>query len=78
MPGPSTIWIYPVVPRELHYLQFVLEAYEGVVTLTTLEARTGRLQVPVPPGAQAAAQSLMAALGGERGPVRLGREEDRW
>lgn len=78
MPGPSTVWIYQVDSREIHYLQFVLEPYDGVATLTTLKARTARIQVSAAPGAQAVAQSLMAALGGERGLVRPRREEDRW
>jgi hypothetical protein len=51
VPGPSTIWIYRVGPRATHYLQFVLETYDGGATPTTLEARTGLIQLSAPPGA---------------------------
>jgi hypothetical protein len=78
VPGLSTIWIYRLDPREIHYLKFVLEAYDGMATLTTLDARTGLIQVAVPPGAQTAARTLMEALGWELGLIRLKREEDRW
>jgi hypothetical protein len=78
VPGPSTIWIYRVDPREIHYLKFVLEAYDGMATLTTLDARTGLIQVSVPPGAQPAARTLMEVLGWELGLTRLRMEEDRW
>ncbi|MBW2581551.1 MAG: DUF4911 domain-containing protein, partial [Deltaproteobacteria bacterium] len=33
----STLWIYQVDPHEIHYLKFILEAYEGLTTLTTLD-----------------------------------------
>jgi hypothetical protein len=78
VPEPSTIWIYRVDPGEIHYLQFVLEAYDGVATLTTLDARTGLIQVSVPPGGRSVARMLMAALGREVGLIRLKRGEDRW
>jgi hypothetical protein len=77
VPGLSTIWIYRVDPREIHYLKFVLEAYDGMATLTTLDARTGLIQVSVPPGAQAGARILMEALGWELGLIQLRMEEDR-
>jgi Domain of unknown function (DUF4911) len=74
--GPSRVWIYRVDPRQIHYLQFILEAYDGVATLTTVDAREGRVQVAVPPGGEANARSLMEALECELGRGRLKREED--
>lgn len=76
MPGPSRVWIYRIDPRQIHYLQFILEAYEGVATLTTLDAREGRVQLAVPPGGEADARRVMEALEGELGRERLKREED--
>ena len=76
MPGPSRVWIYRIDPRQIHYLQFILEAYEGVATLTTLDAREGRVQLTVPPGGEADARSVMEALEGELGRERLKREEE--
>ena len=76
VPGPSRVWVYRVEPRQIHYLQFILEAYDGVATLTTVDAREGRVQLAVPPGGEADARSLMEALERELGRGRLKREED--
>jgi len=76
VPGPPRVWIYRVDPRQIHYLQFILEAYDGVATLTTIDAQEGRVQLTVPPGGEADARSLMEALEGELGRGRLKREED--
>ena len=76
VPGPACVWIYRVDPRHIHYLQFILEAYDGLATLTTVHKREGRIQLAVPPGGEADARSLMEALEGELGRGRLKREED--
>jgi hypothetical protein len=74
--GRSRVWIYRVDPSQIHYLQFILEAYGGVATLTTVDAREGRIQLNVPPGGEGGARSLMKALECELGRGRLKREED--
>jgi hypothetical protein len=76
MPGQSRVWIYRVDPQQIHYLQFILEAYDGVAMLTTVDAREGRVQLAVPRGGEADARSLMEALEGELGRGPLTREED--
>jgi hypothetical protein len=76
VPERSRVWIYRVDPRQIHYLQFILEAYDGLAIMTTVDAREGRVQLAVPPGGEADARSLMAALEGELGRGRLKREED--
>ena len=76
VPGPSRVWIYRVDRRQIHYVQFILEAYDGVATLTTVDAREGRVQLAVPPGGEVNARSLMEALERELGRGRLKREED--
>jgi hypothetical protein len=76
MPGPSRVWFYRVDPQQIHYLQFILEAYDGVAMLTTVDAREGRVQLAVPRGGEADARSLMEALEVELGRGRLTREED--
>jgi hypothetical protein len=43
----SALWIYQVDPHEIHYLKFILEAYEGLTTLTTLDPQKGLLDVMV-------------------------------
>ena len=61
----SDLLFYRVDPYEIHYLKFILEAYEGLATLTTLNSKTGLIQLAVPPGRQDSLESLLEALGGE-------------
>ncbi len=39
-------------PREIHYLRFTLEAYEGLATLTTLQPKLGLVQLNIAPGCE--------------------------
>ncbi len=64
-PQRSTLWIYQVDPYQIHYLKFILEAYEGLATLTTLDAQKGLVQLAVPPGCRDSVEALMKALGQE-------------
>ena len=61
----SDLLFYRVDPYEIHYLKFILEAYEGLATLTTLDSRTGLIQLAVPPGRRDSLESLLEALVGE-------------
>jgi hypothetical protein len=61
----STLWIYQVDPREIHYLKFILEAYEGLTTLTTLNPQKGLVQMAVPPGRHESLEGVLEALGKE-------------
>jgi hypothetical protein len=58
----SSLWIYRVDPYEIHYLKFILEAYDGLATLTTLDPQEGLIQLAVPPGSVRSLEVLMAAL----------------
>lgn len=64
-PQRSTLWIYQVDPYEIHYLKFILEAYEGLATLTTLDPQKGVVQLAVPPGCDGTLEALLEALGQE-------------
>lgn len=64
-PKRSTLLIYQVDPYEIHYLKFILEAYEGLATITTLDSQEGLVQVAVPPGSYDSLEGLMEALGPE-------------
>lgn len=61
-PGRSACWLYEVDPYEIHYLKFILEAYEGLATLTTLNADKGLIRLAVPPGCEGSLDALMKAL----------------
>ena len=57
--------IYQVDPYEIHYLKFILEAYEGLATLTTLDPQKGIIQLAVPPGSKGSLNELLEDLGQE-------------
>jgi hypothetical protein len=61
----SDLLFYRVDPYEIHYLKFILEAYEGLATLTTLDSEQGLIQLTVPPGRKDSLESLLEALGRE-------------
>lgn len=64
-PKRSDLLFYRVEPFEIHYLKFILEAYEGLATLTTLDSEKGLIQLAVPPGSKESLESLLEALGRE-------------
>lgn len=43
-------WQIRVSRQEVCYIRFLLEAYEGVAGLSTLDAGQGLLEISVPPG----------------------------
>jgi hypothetical protein len=61
-PQRSSLWIYRVDPYEIHYVKFILEAHEGLATLTTLDPKEGLIQLAVPPGCDRSLEVLMEAL----------------
>lgn len=67
----SDLLFYQVDPYEIHYLKFILEAYEGLATLTTLDPQAGLVQLAVPPGRKDSLESLLEALGQEFGLKRI-------
>jgi len=70
-PNRSSLWVYQVDPYEIHYLKFILEAYDGLATLTTLDSQEGLVQLAVPPGCSRSLEILMEALGQELQLVRV-------
>ena len=76
----STLLIYQVDPYQIHYLKFILEAYEGLATVTTLDSHEGLVQLAVPPGSYDSLEGLMDALGLELKLKRIsptGESEER-
>ena len=67
----SDLLFYRIHPYEIHYLKFILEAYEGLATLTTLNSKTGLNQLAVPPGRQDHLESLLEVLAPELGLERV-------
>lgn len=56
------------VPRqEIAYLRFLLEAYDGLLFLRTLDAEAGLVEIAWPSSREAEAEKLLTALAGETG-----------
>jgi hypothetical protein len=51
--------------HDLVYLKFILEAYEGMSTLSTVDNRAGIVKLVVPEGFAADMAALIASLQGE-------------
>lgn len=61
----SKLLLFQVDPYQIHYLKFILEAYEGLATLTTLDPQEALVQLAVPPGREDSLESLIQALSQE-------------
>ena len=51
--------------RDLVYLTFILEAYEGLATLSTLDKRQTLVSITTFPGSAEALDNLLTAIGKE-------------
>lgn len=60
---PATIVRYfKVGRRDLVFLKFILEAYEGMSTLSTVEPQEGIVRLSIPSGFEADVQTIIAAV----------------
>lgn len=57
--------------RHIAYFRFILEAYEGMATLSTLDAREGTVVLQIPECFAEDADGLLAALAVEIGLVEI-------
>lgn len=48
--------------RDISYLRFILEAYEGIAVLTTVDARDGIVKVLIAPGSEHLVVDVLDAL----------------
>ncbi len=53
---------YRIDRREICFLKFILEGYEGLALLSTCNSEEGIVVLKVPPGCEAEANCLMQAL----------------
>ena len=53
---------YRVDRREIGYLRFIMEAYDGVATLSTLDAGAGTIRVHIAPGCLKQVEMIMEEL----------------
>lgn len=51
--------IYNIHRKEIYYLRFLLEAYEGAASMTTIDAQKGIVALHVAPGRETEVACLM-------------------
>ncbi len=63
MPNMRTIRLfYRVDRRQIGYIKFIIEAYEGIAVLSTLDSAEGHVVLSVAPGCQAIVEDIMQDL----------------
>jgi hypothetical protein len=53
---------FRVERREIAYVKFILEAYEGIGTLTTIQPADGLIRIQIPPGCGDVAEAIVRDL----------------
>jgi hypothetical protein len=61
----AVVRFFKIERRDLVYLKFILEAYEGMSTLSTVEAKAGIVRLAIQAGFEADIQSVLDAVGAE-------------
>ena len=56
--------------RDISLLRFILEAYEGIATLTTIDPAGGVVMITMAPGHECLVMEVLTALG-DRRDIRL-------
>jgi len=69
-PQHCTLRYLVIRPREIHYLRFLLEAYEGMAIVTTLQPQLGLVRLSIAPGCEPDIESLLRS---ERDQLGLSR-----
>jgi hypothetical protein len=64
-------WHYRIDRRRIAYLRFLLEGYDGIAVLETLDPAAGRVALHVAPGCEPDVRALLDALKGEFPMTRL-------
>lgn len=61
----AVVRFFKIERRDLVYLKFILEAYEGMSTLSTVAPKEGIVRLSVQAGFEADIQSVLEAVGAE-------------
>ena len=61
----AVVRYFKIERRDLVYLKFILEAYEGMSTLSTVEKKGAIVRLSIPAGFEEAIQGVIDAVGEE-------------
>ena len=73
---PNTGWThegciqqyYRVDRREIHYLKFILEGYDGLAVMRTIDPQAGLVVLHIPPGCEKDVDAILEDL---KGHIRI-------
>lgn len=65
---------YRLAPARIAMLRFLVEGYDGLLFLSTIEARTAVIELSWPESCGTDAEGVLAALSAELGMVAAGEE----
>ena len=68
IPQNCTVRHILITPSEIHFLRFIIEAYDGIAVVTTLDSALGLLQLSIAPGCE---EDVDRILEGEGDRLRL-------
>ena len=63
MPKTTVKRYYRVDRRQIHFLKFILEGYDGVAVLRTLDPQEGLVVLQIGPGCQSIVDMIVEDLG---------------
>jgi hypothetical protein len=61
----STARYFRIDRREIGFFKFILEACDGVATLSTMDSELGLVSLSIPPGRESEVNSILDGLKGE-------------
>ncbi len=62
---------YRISKAEIGYLRFILESYDGLAFVRTLDGREALVEIAYPPSRSVDAEALLSALAGECGMAEV-------
>jgi hypothetical protein len=61
-PLETTTRVFRIDRREIAFLRFILEAYDGIAVLTTLEREAGTVRLTIAPGCEGEVAAVLNDL----------------
>ncbi|HDL89466.1 MAG TPA: DUF4911 domain-containing protein [Thermodesulforhabdus norvegica] len=76
IPTFSTVRRYLIDPPKIHFLTFIIEAYEGVAVVTTEDRKAGIVRLEISPGQENIIDEIVAREGKELGMKEIVAEKE--
>ena len=60
-PEQCTVRTYLIDPHQIHYLRFIVEAYDGLGVVSTIDPALGLVSISIAPGCEADMNQILEA-----------------